>query len=164
MEIVEKPEGFLRKSIVMFVSVAALVFLSGVLNEFVVMSIHSGEFSEFLSGLPDFILSSVMLAVPLTIIGLLLFFLYEYIDTSKYLKISSYAAALTSLPLLSFILSVVPKNPTLMSSTSYCAIYRNGLLTPCGVMMTLLDLLGSVLTVAVIVLVKNVIFPKVEAK
>ena len=47
---------------------------------------------------------------------------------------------------------------------AYCEIYRNGSITPCGALITSLDLIGSVLTVVAIVLVKNAIFPKVEAK
>ena len=160
----EKPESYFKKIIVMFASVLALIFLSGALSGFVEISIHSGDFSKFLLAFPNFISSSVILSVPSTIIALFLFLLYEYIDISKYLKISSYAAALTSLPLLSFIWEVVPKNPTLMARNAYCEIYRNGLITPCGALITSLDLIGSVLTVMAIVLVKNAIFPKVEAK
>jgi len=161
---VEKPESYFKKIIVMFASVAALIFLSGALSGFFEMSIQSGDFSEFLLVLPNFISSSVILSVPLTIIALFLFLLYEYIDASKYLKISSYAATLTSLPLLSFIWAFIPKNPTLMARNAYCEIYRNGSITPCGALITSLDFIGSVLTVMAIVLVKNAIFPKVEVK
>ena len=148
----------------MFASVAALIFFSDALRSFVEVSIHSRDFSELLSALPDFISSSIILAVPSTLIALILFWLYEYINVSKYFRISSYAAALTSLPLLSFIWEVVPKNPTLMARNAYCEIYRNGIITPCGALIASLDLIGSVLTVVAIVLVKNAIFPKVEAK
>jgi hypothetical protein len=51
-----------------------------------------------------------------------------------------------------------------MARNAYCEIYRNGLITPCGALITSLDFIGSVLTVMAIVLVKNAIFPKVEVK
>jgi hypothetical protein len=59
---------------------------------------------------------------------------------------------------------LIPKNPTLIARNAYCEIYRNGLITPCGALIASLDLIGSVLTVMAIVLVKNAVFPKVEAK
>lgn len=160
----EKPESYFKKIIVMFASVAALIFFSDALRSFVEVSIHSRDFSELLSALPDFLSSSIILAVPSTIIALILLWLYEYISLSKYFRISSYAAALASLPLFSFISILIPKNPTLMARNAYCEIYRNGSITPCGALITSLDFIGSVLTVMAIVLVKNAIFPKVEVK
>ncbi len=160
----ERPESYFKKVIVMFASVMALIFFSDALRSFVEVSIHSRDFSELLPALPDFLSSSIILAVPSTLVALILFWLYEYINVSKYFRISSYAAVLTSLPLFSFISILIPKNPTLIARNAYCEIYRNGLITPCGALIASLDLIGSVLTVMAIVLVKNAVFPKVEAK
>lgn len=158
----EKTEKYIGKFVVMFVSVAALIFISGALRRFVETSINSRDFSKWLSALPDFLSSSFILAIPSIIPAFFLFSVFERLDAPRYLKISSYAAALISLPLILFFWGIIPKSHNLQASNTYCETYVDGSLTSCGLVINSLALIGSILITLLIVSIKNMIFSKGE--
>ena len=159
----ERPKSYFGKFLVIFFSISILIFLSSALRRLIETSINSRDFSKLLSALPDFISSSLILSIPSIIPIFPIFLLFEKFSASKYLKISPYAASLTSLPLILFIWGIVPKGHNLQASNNYCKTYIDGSLTTCGLMINSLVLTGSVLIVIAIVLIKNLIFIKGEA-
>lgn len=94
--------------------------------------------------------------------GIFLFSIFERLDAPRYLKISLYAAALISLPLILFFWGIMPKGHNLQASNTYCETYIDGSLTSCGLVTKSLALIGSILIVFMIVSIKNLIFLKEE--
>ena len=159
----ERPQNYFGKFIVIFFSISMLIFLSGAIRRLIETSINSQDFSRWLSALPDFISSSLILSVPSIIPVFLIFLLLEKFSASKYLKISTYAISLMFLPLIVFAWGIVPKGHNLQASNNFCKTYIDGSLTLCGFLTNALALIGSVLVVAAIVSIKNLIFIKGES-
>lgn len=164
IDIMDKPEKYIGKFAVMFISVAALIFISGSLRRLLETSINSRDFSKWLSALPDFLSSSLILSIPSIIPAFFLFSIFEKMDAPRYLKISSYAAALMSLPLILFFWGIIPKGHNLQASNTYCETYIDGSLTSCGLAINSLALIGSILIALMIVSIKNMIFSKGEMR